>query len=78
MTETKRIFNIIEKQLEDSPFLAGGAYSIADIATFPWLKEYERYGIDKEQIPSICAWIDKLNERKAINKGLEALAELKE
>lgn len=75
--ETKRVFNIIEKQLADSPFLAG-VYSIADIATFPWLKEYERYGIDKEQIPSICAWIDKLNERKAISKGLEALADLKE
>src|SRR5207247_597476 len=42
--ETKRIFTIIEKQLAENPFLAG-TYSIADIATFPWLKEFERYGI---------------------------------
>ena len=75
--ETKRIFSIIEKQLSENPFLAG-SYSIADIATFPWLKEYERYGITSEQIPHICDWIEKLNARQAINKGLEALANLKE
>lgn len=75
--ETKRIFSIIEKQLSDNPYLAG-SYSIADIATFPWLKDYERYGITHEQIPNICAWIKKINERRAISKGLEALGDLKE
>lgn len=75
--ETKRLFSILEKQLSESPFLAG-EYSIADIATFPWVKEYERYGIQADQIPHICAWIETLNQRPAINKGLESLANLKE
>lgn len=75
--EAKRIFAIIEKQLTENPFLANN-YSIADIATFPWIKEYERYGITKDQVPSIDNWIDKLIQRDAIKRGLEALSNLKE
>ncbi len=75
--EAKRIFTIIENQLAENDFLAGD-YSIADIATFPWLKEYERYGIEEDTIPHICAWLERVSERKAVNKGLDALAELKE
>lgn len=75
--EAKRIFSILEKQLAENDFLAGD-YSIADIATFPWVKEYERYGIEEEDIPSLCAWLERINTRKAVEKGLDALAELKE
>ena len=75
--ETKRIFSIIEKQLSENAYIAGD-YSIADIATYPWVREYERYGISEEQIPSMLAWLEKLNDRKAVSKGFEALADLKE
>lgn len=75
--EAKRIFSILEKQLEENPFLAGD-YSIADIATFPWVKEYERYGIETDHIPNLSQWLEKINKRKAVVKGLDALAELKE
>lgn len=75
--ETKRVFSILEKQLSENPFLAS-EYSIADIATFPWVKEYERYGINAELIPHTCEWLDKLNQRIAMSKGLEAIANLKE
>jgi GST-like protein len=74
--ETKRIFSIIENQLTDNPFLAND-YSIADIATFPWVREYERYGVTAEDIPQTCKWIEQINQRKAVSKGLEALANLK-
>jgi GST-like protein len=75
--EAKRIFTIVEKQLAENDFLAG-EYSIADIATFPWVKEYERYSIDAETIPCTLQWLERVSERKAVNKGLEALEELKE
>ncbi len=75
--EAKRIFTIIEKQLAENDFLAGD-YSIADIATFPWVKEYERYGITADIIPNMCQWLDRVSERKAVSKGLEALEDLKE
>lgn len=75
--EAKRIFSIVEKQLTENEYLAG-EYSIADIATFPWVREFERYGMSADQIPNMCAWMDRVNERKAVNKGLEALENLKE
>lgn len=76
-TESKRIFTIIEEQLSDNDFLAGD-YSIADIATYPWVKEFERYGMTEDQIPNMCKWLERINDRKAVGKGLEALANLKE
>jgi GST-like protein len=75
--EAKRVFSIIEKQLSENAFLAG-EYSIADIASFPWIKDYERYGINADQIPYTCAWLDTINKRQAIHKGLEAIENLKE
>lgn len=76
-TETKRIFSIIEKQLSENAFLAGH-YSIADIATYPWIKDYERYSVSADQIPNICAWLSTINQRQAIQKGFQALEILKE
>jgi len=73
--EAKRIFSIVENQLAENDFLAGD-YSIADIATFPWLREYERYGINADQIPATCQWIERVNERSAVSKGMEALESL--
>jgi GST-like protein len=75
--EAKRIFSIIDKQLGENEYLAG-SYSIADIATFPWVHEFERYNISAEQIPNVCQWIDRLNARSAVGKGLEILENLKE
>jgi GST-like protein len=75
--EAKRIFSIIENQLSENDFLAG-EYSIADIATYPWIKEYERFGIAKNHIPCTIEWLDRINERSATNKGLVALENLKE
>jgi GST-like protein len=75
--EAKRLFSIIENQLAENDFLAG-EYSIADIATFPWVKEYERYGISAEQVPNMCEWLERIAKRNAVNRGLEALSNLKE
>lgn len=75
--EAKRIFSILEKQLSENEYLAGD-YSIADIATYPWVKEYERYGIMAEQVPNLCEWLDRLSERAAISKGFDVLENLKE
>jgi GST-like protein len=73
--EAKRIFNIIDDQSGENEFLAG-TYSIADIATFPWVKEYERYHVASETIPNISLWIDKIKKRKAVIKGIEAVSNL--
>lgn len=75
--ETKRICSIIEKQLGENKFLAG-EYSIADMAAYPWIKDYERLGIPEDEIPNICGWLDRLNQRKATQAGWDSLANLKE
>lgn len=75
--ETRRVFSIIDKQLAENEYLASD-YSIADIATFPWIREFERFGITSEQFPHIAQWIERINQREAVGKGLEALADLKE
>ncbi len=73
--EAKRIFSIIENQLAENDFLAG-EYSIADIATYPWVREYERYGITADQSPHLVRWLQQIQERKAVTRGFEALANL--
>lgn len=75
--ETRRICSIIEKQLGESKFLAG-EYSIADMAAYPWIKDYERLGIPEDEIPNICNWLERLGKRKATQAGWESLANLKE
>lgn len=70
--DAKRLFSILEKQLSENAYLAG-EYSIADIATYPWVKEYERYNIDREQVPNLCAWLNKIESRPSVMNGLEAL-----
>jgi GST-like protein len=75
--EAKRILSILDNQLAENDFLAGD-YSIADIATYPWVKDYERYGTTAEQVPHLCQWLERMAERDAVNKGFEALADLKE
>lgn len=70
--ESRRIFSIIENQLAENEYLAGD-YSIADIATYPWVKEYERYGMTAEQLPNMCEWLEKVSERHAVCKGFDAL-----
>lgn len=76
-SETKRLCSIIDKQLGENQFLAG-EYSIADIAAYAWIKDYERLGIHPDEIPHICDWLDRLNKRKATQAGWESLTNLKE
>ena len=75
--EAKRIFTLLEQQLAENEFLAGD-YSIADIATYPWVKDFERYGITAEQVPHLCAWLERVGQRQAVNRGLEAITNMKE
>jgi GST-like protein len=68
--ETKRIYGVVDRRLKDAPYLAGD-YSIADIATFPWLRIYERAGLKLEDFPNLKRWYDTIDARPAVKKGLE-------
>jgi len=73
--EVQRLHRVLEKRLSESPYLAGDAYSIADIATFPWIRFPERRGIDLDQFPAVKRWHDTIAARPAVERGVAVLAD---
>ena len=75
--ETKRIYGVMDTRLAQSKFIGGGQYSIADIAIFPWLRNWANQGIDWADYPHLKAWFDKIAARPAVGRGVEVLATLR-
>jgi GSH-dependent disulfide-bond oxidoreductase len=75
--EARRLYGVIDKRLERSQYLAGNEYTIADIATFPWLRNWERQGIVLAEYPYLQAWFNKIAERPAVQRGVKVLAEFR-
>lgn len=73
--EAKRLYGVIDKQLSKQAYLAGDEYTIADIATFPWLRSWKNQGIDWEDYPHAKRWFDEISERPAVKRGVEVLAD---
>ncbi len=66
--ETRRLYGVIDKRAAESEFLAGD-YSIADIATFPWIARHEWQGIELEEFPNLKRWYDAIWARPPVQKG---------
>ena len=75
--EAKRLYGVIDKQLGQSAYLAGDEYSIADIAVFPWTRSWQNQGIDLEDFKNVKRWFDAINERPAVQRGVQVLADLR-
>jgi len=75
--EAKRLYGVINKQLSTSRYLASDDYSIADIATFPWLRSWKNQGIDWDDYPHAKRWFDEITVRPAVQRGVEVLASLR-
>ncbi len=73
--EVKRLHGVLEKRLSQSPYLAGDDYSIADIATFPWVRNPDRRGIDLADYPAVKRWHDAIAARPAVQRGVAVLSE---
>lgn len=68
--ETHRLYRVLDKRLGEAPFMAGEDYSIADIATYPWVARYEWHDIELEEIPNVKRWFDEISARPAVQKGV--------
>ncbi len=74
--ETKRLLGVLEKRLQEREFLVGAEYTIADMATFPWVGSLD-WGykaaetLELESFPTVMAWCDRCRERPASVRGLE-------
>ena len=75
--EAKRIYGVMDKRLAKSKYIAGPAYTIADIAIFPWLRSWKNQGIDWTDYPHLKGWFDEIAARPAVQRGVEVLAELR-
>lgn len=72
--EAKRLYTVINKRLAHSTYLGGPAYSIADIAVFPWLRSWKNQGVEMADYPHLKGWFDEIAKRPAVQRGLEVLA----
>ena len=63
--ETNRLYGVLDKRLADRPYLAGDSYSIADIATYPWIVPYERQGQSLDDFPHLQRWFEAIRARPA-------------
>ena len=75
--EAKRLYGVIDKRLSQSPFLGGKEYSIADIATFPWLRSWQNQGVTLSDYPHLEKWFNTIDARPAVQRGVQVLAELR-
>ena len=75
--EAKRLYSVIDKRLAQSRFLGGKDYSIADIATFPWLRSWENQGITLSDYPHLEKWFKAIEARPAVQRGVKVLADLR-
>ncbi|MEH2142163.1 glutathione binding-like protein [Nostoc sp.] len=68
--ETLRIYGVLDKQLQSNEFICGD-YSIADIATYPWVAIYEFQGLTLDNYPNLKRWVDMVQQRPAVQRGIQ-------
>ncbi len=69
----KRIYKDLDEHLSASNFLAGKEYSIADIATFPWIARHEWHDVGLKKFKNLSKWYAKISERDAVIRGYDCL-----
>lgn len=75
--EAQRLYGVIDKQLSKSRFIACNQYTIADMAIFPWLRNWKNQGIELAQYPHLQAWFEAIGARPAVQRAVETLAHLR-
>ncbi len=75
--EAKRIYSVIDRQLAAHAFIAGKSYSIADMAIYPWLRNWKAQGMELAEYPALKKWFDALEQRPAVQRGCQVLADLR-
>nr|WP_201964918.1 glutathione binding-like protein [Ramlibacter ginsenosidimutans] len=75
--EARRLYGVIDRRLSQSEWVGGAEYSIADIATFPWLRSWQNQGIVLDEYPHLKRWFDTVAARPAVQRGVQVLAHLR-
>jgi len=67
--ETRRLYGVLERRLAHAAFLAG-EYSIADVATYPWVARHDWHKVDLADFPRVKRWFDTISLRPAVARGM--------
>lgn len=67
--EVERLYGVLDDRLADRPYVAGDFYSIADMAIWPWANGWQNQQQDIEEFPNMKAWLARVWERPAVQKG---------
>ena len=67
--EAIRLYKVLEQTLGQRDYLAG-EYSIADIATYPWVGRHEGHNVKLEEFPNVKRWFDAISQRPAVKRGM--------
>jgi len=67
--ETARLYGVMDRRLADRPFLAGESYSIADMASYPWIVQHDRQSQDLDDFPHLKRWYGAIAERPATKRA---------
>lgn len=68
--ETRRLYGVMEKRLSENEFLAG-EYSVADVATFPWVGRHPVHQVDLADFPSVNRWFETVGSRPGVKRGMK-------
>jgi GSH-dependent disulfide-bond oxidoreductase len=73
--EVNRLYGVLNRRLADRPFVAGD-YSIADMASYPWIVPYERQGQKLEDFPNVKRWFEAIRARPAVERAYAKAKEI--
>jgi len=68
--EAKRLYGVMDRQLEKNDYIAGSQYSIADIAIYPWAARHEWHRVDLAAYPAVKRWYEAVGARPAVVRGM--------
>ncbi len=69
--ETRRLYEVLDVRLKDNEYLAGDYYSIADIATYPWIHVHNWAGVEVHDLENLKRWKEVVGQRPAVKRGMD-------
>jgi GST-like protein len=73
--EVNRLYGVLDRRLADRDYVAGD-YSIADMASYPWIVPWERQGQKLDDFPNVKRWFEAIRERPAVKRAYEKAKEV--
>ncbi|MBV9840955.1 MAG: glutathione S-transferase family protein [Sphingomonadaceae bacterium] len=75
LTASEKIYRLLDNRFREREWIAGGAYSIADMATYPWSMYLEKHGFDPKAFPALLSWRERIAARAAVATAQAGWAE---